>query len=370
MTLNEIDITNFKNIARARLEFSPKVNCLLGNNGMGKSNLLDALHVLSFTKSFTGAPDQMLIRNGEDFAILRGLYTRSGTPEEIIAGLQRGRRKSFKRGGKEYKRISAHIGLLPLVMVSPADMDLITGSGEERRRFADMVISQADPRYLDAAIRYAALLEQRNRLLRDGIADTALLETIDFQMDAPAAYIARTRHEWTARLAQIFERYYAAISGSGEQPAITLSSHLAPGHSAGSLSALLRERLARDTAVRHTTAGPHRDDLELTLDGLPVRRTASQGQCKTFTIALRLAQYEFLAQACGMQPLLLLDDIFDKLDAGRVERIIATVAAPGAFGQTFITDTNRRHLDEIVAHMGADHRLWSVDHGSFTPITA
>ena len=362
MILRSIDITNLKNIERAQLDFSPKVNALLGDNGMGKSNLLDALHLLSFTKSFTGAPDQMLIRSGEDFAIVRGEYTRLGTDEEILAGLQRGRRKSFKRGGKEYKRISAHIGLLPLVMVSPADMDLINGSGEERRRFMDMVISQTDPRYLDAAVRYAHLLEQRNRLLRDGAADAALFEAIDYQMDGAAGYMAARRHEWTAELRGIFARYYRAISGTDEQADITLTSHLTPG--GRPLSELLRERFARDCAVRHTSAGPHRDDLEMTLSGMPVRRTASQGQCKTFTIALRLAQYEFLSRACGMAPLLLLDDIFDKLDAGRVGRIITTVGAD-TFGQIFITDTNRRHLDEIVAFMGADHRLWSVDGGRF-----
>ena len=365
MILRSLDITNFKNIERARLEFSPKVNALLGDNGMGKSNLLDAVHLLSFTKSFTGAQDQMLIRSGEDFAIVRGTYSRMDAEEDILAGLQRGRRKSFKRGGKEYGRISAHIGLLPLVMVSPADMELINGSGEERRRFMDMVISQTDPRYLDAAMRYARILEQRNRLLRDGAADHALFEAIDFQLDAAAAYISARRHEWTAELRDIFSLYYKAISGSDEEPGLTLVSHTGPRCPA--LADLLRERFSRDSAVRHTTAGPHRDDLEMTLDGMPVRRTASQGQCKTFTIALRLAQYGFLRRACGMSPLLLLDDIFDKLDAGRVGRIISTVGAD-TFGQIFITDTNRRHLDEIVAFMGADHRLWSVEHGRFSVI--
>ena len=365
MILRSLDITNFKNIERARLEFSPKVNALLGDNGMGKSNLLDAVHLLSFTKSFTGAQDQMLIRSGEDFAIVRGTYSRMDAEEDILAGLQRGRRKSFKRGGKEYGRISAHIGLLPLVMVSPADMELINGSGEERRRFMDMVISQTDPRYLDAAVRYTRILEQRNRLLRDGAADHALFEAIDFQLDAAAAYISARRHEWTAELKDIFSLYYKAISGSDEEPGLTLVSHTGPGCPA--LADLLRERFSRDSAVRHTTAGPHRDDLEMTLDGMPVRRTASQGQCKTFTIALRLAQYGFLRRACGMSPLLLLDDIFDKLDAGRVGRIISTVGAD-TFGQIFITDTNRRHLDEIVAFMGADHRLWSVEHGRFSVI--
>lgn len=367
MILRSLDITNFKNIERARLEFSPKVNALLGDNGMGKSNLLDAVHLLSFTKSFTGAQDQMLIRSGEDFAIVRGTYSRMDAEEDILAGLQRGRRKSFKRGGKEYGRISAHIGLLPLVMVSPADMELINGSGEERRRFMDMVISQTDPRYLDAAMRYARILEQRNRLLRDGAADHALFEAIDFQLDAAAAYISDRRHEWTAELRDIFSLYYKAISGSDEEPGLTLVSHTGPGCPA--LADLLRERFSRDSAVRHTTAGPHRDDLEMTLDGMPVRRTASQGQCKTFTIALRLAQYGFLRRACGMSPLLLLDDIFDKLDAGRVGRIISTVGAD-TFGQIFITDTNREHLDETVAGIDpARRRLFEVSDGEFRTIS-
>ncbi|MDE6160306.1 MAG: DNA replication and repair protein RecF [Muribaculaceae bacterium] len=368
MLLRSLDITNFKNIARAELEFSPKVNCLLGDNGMGKSNLLDAMHLLSFTKSFTGVPDRMLIRNGEDFAIVRGLYERLGAEEDILAGLQAGRRKSFKRGGKEYKRISTHIGLLPLVMVSPADMDLVSGSGEERRRFIDMVISQTDARYLDAVQRYGALLEQRNRLLRDGASDPALFCAIDMQMDAAAAYISARRHAWVDELREMFGRYYGAISGSDEPVSLELTAHVRPG--GPSLSQLMGDRWQRDTAMHHTTAGPHRDDIEMTLYGMPLRRTGSQGQCKTFTIALRLAQYRFLSQACGMRPLLLLDDIFDKLDAGRVGRIIRTVADTDTFGQIFITDTNRRHLDEIVALMGADYRLWSVTGGKFTRLEA
>ena len=368
MILRKLDITNFKNIERATLEFSPKVNCLLGDNGMGKSNLLDALYLLSFTKSFTGAPDQMLIRTGEDFAIVRGNYLRAATEEDILAGLQRGRRKSFKRAGKEYQRISTHIGLLPLVMVSPADMDLVSGSGEERRRFLDILISQTDIRYLEALTRYGALLEQRNRLLRDGaVTDHNLLAAIDMQMDSAASYISARRHERMAELRELFSGYYADISGSDEAVDISLTSHLGPGKPG--LAELMRERFSRDVAVRHTTAGPHRDDIEMTLGGLPLRRTGSQGQCKTFTIALRLAQYRFLSRACGMEPLLLLDDIFDKLDAGRVQRIIATVG-DSDFGQIFITDTNRRHLDEIVAYMNTDYRLWEVDHGQFTPLDA
>lgn len=366
MVLKSIALTNFKNIASADLEFSPKVNCLLGDNGMGKSNLLDAIHYLSFTKSYGRLPDSMLIRRGEDFAILKGLYARGGDSEEISAGLRRDRRKSFRRGGKEYQKISTHIGLLPAVMVAPADLALVTESGEERRRFADMIISQGDRAYLDALMRYNRLLEQRNRMLRDGPADRTLLESVDMMMDAQAALIVPAREAFTERLRGIFDRYYRLIAGDAESVDMAYMASTA-GH-ASLLDALGHAR-ERDRVMRHTTVGPHRDDIAFTLGGMPVRATASQGQTKTLTIALRLAQYEFLAEATGLKPLLLLDDIFDKLDARRVERIVATVSSD-RFGQIFITDTNRKHLDEIMDSCGPDYHMWHVTDGAYSPIVA
>ncbi len=362
MILQSINITNFKNIARCDLEFSPKFNCLLGDNGMGKSNLLDAIYFLSFCKSFTGVTDAMVISRGEDFAMLQGQYDRRGTAETLAAALQRGRRKSLKRSGKEYQKLSQHIGAFPLVIVSPADMELINGSGEERRRLMDMVISQTNPRYLDALMRYSRALEQRNRMLRDGIADPTLYMAIEGAMEASASYICSTRSKWVEKLSEIFRRYYSAIAGPDETPSLKYTSHLAdPGIR---LSALFDERRARDAALRYTTAGPHRDDIDMQICGMPVRRTASQGQSKTYTIALRLAQYEFLKEATDLTPLLLLDDIFDKLDATRVERIMAVVSSP-TFGQIFITDTNRKHLDEILQHGHGDYALWRVHEGAF-----
>lgn len=369
MTLNEIEITNYKNIQRASLQFSPKINCLLGANGMGKSNLLDAIYFLSFCKSFTGCPDSLAIAKDEDFALVQARYQRSstGAEEQLSLGLQRGRRKSLKRAGKEYKRLSQHIGAFPLVLVSPADMDLVNGSGDERRRFMDMVISQTDPVYLDSIIRYAHLLEQRNKMLRD-YADTtpdpALFAAVEMQMEAAANVICRTRAEWTNRLSQIFAHYYADIAGTSEEPALIYTSHLADP--AASLTAIFDSRRARDAALGYTSAGPHRDDIDMQLCGMPLRRCASQGQAKTYTIALRLAQYDFLKQATGISPLLLLDDIFDKLDALRVERIMAVVAR-SHFGQIFITDTNRKHLDEILAHSQGKFAMWTVLNGCFSP---
>lgn len=362
MVLRELSIVNYKNIPEARLEFSPRINGFLGHNGMGKSNLLDAVYYLSFCKSFTGVTDAMVVRRGESFAMLRGIYDRRGATEEICAGLAAGKRKSFKRKGKEYQKLSEHIGTLPLVMVSPRDSDLITGASDERRRFMDQVISQSDPVYLDRLIRYSRSLEQRNRMLRDRVVDHTLYEAVELSMTVNADYITRARAAWTARLQEIFSQYYSMIAGDDETVGIDYPLDNVP------LQQRLDQARRHDEAVGHTSAGPHRDDLAMEIASLPVRRVASQGQCKTFTIALRLAQYEFLrAQSPSLKPLLLLDDIFDKLDSTRVERIMEIARRP-SIGQIFVTDTNRDHLDEIMSRVGGDYRLWEVDRGRFNPI--
>lgn len=370
MLLQSLNVTNFKNIAGAQFDFSDKLNCLLGRNGMGKSNLLDAIHYLSFCKSFTGAPDQLITRRGEDFMMMQARYLRRDVTEDIAVSLGAGRRKSFKRSGKEYKRLSAHIGTFPAVLVAPADLALITGGGDERRRFMDMIIAQGDSQYLDHLIRYNHNLTQRNALLRDGSTDRTLFMAVETAMDMSAAYIVRARQRMVDRMSQLHAQYYNAIAGTtgGEAVSLQYTSSLT-GEQALSLMDMMERNRVRDTMLRFTSDGPHRDDLTLLLDGMSLRRTASQGQQKTFTIAMRLAQYDFLAGATGLKPLLLLDDIFDKLDATRVEAII-NVVSDSRFGQIFITDTNRRHLDEIVSCMNAPHRLWSVDNGHFTPIDA
>lgn len=366
MILESLNATNFKNIGECSLEFSPKINCLLGNNGMGKSNLLDAIYYLSFTKSFTRVSDSMLIRHGETFAILTGQYERHGIDEIINVGFRQGARKSFKRGGKEYKRISAHIGLFPTVMVAPADQSLITDGAEERRRFIDMIISQADAQYLDALMRYNQCLEQRNRLLRDGVIDLLLYESIESMMDTDARLIEQRRAEYINQLAIDFGNYYRQIAGTEESVGIDyLRNTSAYSNPAKAWS----DMRGRDSILKYTTKGPHRDEISFSVCGLPARHTASQGQTKTLTIALRFAQYAFLKRVSGHSPLLLLDDIFDKLDSERVSRIMEIVSRDD-FGQIFISDTNRKHLDEILRHTGPDYRMWHVDHGKFIPISA
>ncbi len=364
MVLRELSLVNFKNIPEAQLEFSPKINGLLGHNGMGKSNLLDAVYYLSFCKSFSGVPDSMIMRRGENFAMLRGLYDRRGTQEEISAGLMEGKRKSFKRKGKEYQRLSQHIGSFPLVMVAPRDSELITGASDERRRFMDQVISQSDPIYLDNLIRYNRSLEQRNKMLRDHVVDHTLYQAVELPMAMSADYITKTRASWVARLQVIFEEYYRLIAGDEEPVRLGYRTPAEP------LDQLLDQARRHDERTGHTSVGPHRDDLEMEIANLPARRVASQGQCKTFTIALRLAQYEFLRENTGgLKPLLLLDDIFDKLDSTRVERIME-IARRDSIGQIFVTDTNRDHLDEIMTRVGGDYRLWEVERGNFTPINS
>jgi len=365
MLLKSLTINNFKNIAEARLEFSPKVNCLLGNNGMGKSNLLDAIYYMSFCKSFSGVTDAMLMRRGEEFCMVQAQYERRGIDEEVSMGMAKGRRKSLKRKGKEYAKLSEHIGKFPLVMVSPQDIDLIRGTSEERRRLMDMVISQSDHVYLDHLIRYNRALEQRNKLLRDGVVDHSLYLAMEMSMTFSSRYITQARREWVEELTVMFDRYYNAIAGDGERVSLSYSTVL---DGEKSLDVLLDEARRHDEIVKHTSVGPHRDDLEMLLSGMPLRRTGSQGQCKTFTIAIRLAQYDFLHKATGMKPLLLLDDIFDKLDASRVERIMEVVTQ-SSFGQIFITDTNRTHLDEIMSRTGGDYRIWEVADGLFIPLT-
>ena len=366
MILQRLAIDNFKNIAQARLEFSPKANCLLGNNGMGKSNLLDAIYYLSFCKSFNGVNDSMLLKRDEDFCIVNASYLRRDVEEDLSLGMSRNKRKSLKRKGKEYQRLSQHIGLFPLVIIAPNDIDLIRGNSDERRRFIDMIISQSDHTYLDHLIRYNKSLDQRNKLLRDGCVDHNLYMAIEITLAMSADYINRQRNMWIDRLSKIFNHYYNAIAGDGEQVELHYDSQLnEPGTT---LEALLDSCRRHDEIVKHTSVGIHRDDIEMTISGMPIKRVGSQGQCKTYTIALRLAQYELLSEATSLKPLLLLDDIFDKLDASRVERIMEIVMND-TFGQIFITDTNRTHLDSIIGRTSGDYRIWEVVNGNFNPIT-
>lgn len=364
MLLRKVDIVNFKNIEEASVEFSPTVNCLLGKNGMGKSNLLEAIHFLSFVRGFRTLPDSAYIRHGEQSMLVKGSYTgEDGTADVVSCGIMAGKRKSLKCNDKEYQRMSEHIGRFPLVVVAPQDSTLVTGSGEERRRFMDMVISQADKSYLEYLARYGRALESRNRMLRSGIRDTLLYESVEAPLCEAAQHIHQTRTKWIEEMQPIFSGYYSEVAANGEEVSLSYKSSL----NEMTMQELLKRNSQKDTILGYTSGGPHRDDIESSLGDYSLRKLGSQGQIKTFTIALKFAVYDFLKRKKGVTPLLLLDDIFDKLDSTRVEHIMEVVAPEERFGQIFITDTNREHLDRIIATLSGN-LLLEVESGKFTPI--
>lgn len=358
MTLEKLTIFNYKNLSEMTLDFSPKVNCFIGQNGVGKTNVLDAIHYLSFCRSSISSLDSYVIRHGEDFFMLEGRYlTDDGEPELVYCGMKRGSKKHFKRNGKEYRRLSEHIGLIPIVMVAPSDTLLIDGTSEERRRLMDMVISQYDRSYIDHLSRYAKALQHRNTLLKqDDEPDASLLDILEQQMGHEGEQIHAIRRAFVDELIPVFRHYHQSISGGLEQVDICYESHC----SRGPLYEVIRRDRHKDRAVGYSLHGVHRDDLVFTLGGHQMKREGSQGQNKTFAISLKLAQFDFLKRtASHTTPLLLLDDIFDKLDARRVERIVEIVSTSD-FGQIFITDTNRDHLDKILAFHGGDHKIFHL----------
>jgi len=358
MIINKLSFFNYKNILQADFVCSSKVNCFFGNNGMGKTNLLDAIYYLSFCKSHIHTPESRLISHNEDLCVIQGEYNYDDRKEDIYCVIRRGQRKQFKRNKKVYEKLSEHIGLLPLVMVSPADSELIYGGSEERRRFADVIISQYDHAYLQALINYNKILLQRNQLLREQSQDTTLYEVLEMQMETLGKLIFEGRSRLIQSLVPYFNTYYRQICHSTETVNLNYTSQLFDNQ----LEKLLTANRERELIVGHTLFGIHRDDLEMTLNDRLIRQIGSQGQNKTFLIALKLAQYAFLAAKGNTKPILLLDDIFDKLDAERVEQIVDLVSGE-QFGQIFMTDTNRKYLDRILTAGNQEYALYKVENG-------
>ena len=359
MILKRLSVLNYKNIQEVGLSFSPKLNCFVGNNGMGKTNFLDAIYYLSFCRSYINTPEAQVINWGQDMCLIQGFYDYDGRDVELLCALKRGQRRVFKRDKKEYDRLSDHIGILPLVMVSPLDSVLIQGGSDERRRFMDLIISQQDKPYLQALIQYNKVLTSRNALLKEPSPNYSLFEVLDSQLVAYGLAIHEKRKALVEEFTPIFNRYYRLISGSTEEIGLEYISQLADGD----FEERLKLNCERDRVVGYTTVGAHKDELEMRLGDYLIRRVGSQGQNKTYLIALKLAQYTFLSRKSLTRPILLLDDIFDKLDAERVGQIISLVRQD-EFGQIFITDTNRKYLDEILAAVENDHMLFQVDQGA------
>jgi len=354
--LHSIKLVNFKNYAQRALELSPRLNCFVGLNGTGKTNLLDAVHVLCLTRSHRNLPDKNLIRHGESFFRVEGVFEQAGERSQVAIKFANGQRKEIERNGSSYPRLIDYVGRFPVVMIAPDDIVLVQDGSEERRRFLDATLSQIFPEYLQNLLTYNALLKQRNALLKifaeQRRFDPALLEAIDRQMPGPAAEISTKRREFIHSFGPVFQEIYAAIAGDGEQVAVALEL----GSDSDDFAAVLAANIERDRILERTSAGPHRDDLSLALHDYPVKKYASQGQLKSFLLALRLAQYEVLRREKGVSPLLLLDDIFDKLDEQRVRQLIALLIQRN-FGQIFITDTQRSRIEVVVSSFEGEYLM-------------
>ena len=362
MWLQKLSLINFKNYSEAELNLSAAVNAFTGNNGAGKTNLLDAIHYLSLCKSYFNPIDGQQIKHNHDFFMVQGLFDKDGKEEVIACGLKRGQKKQFKRNKKDYQRLADHIGLFPLVMISPNDISIIIEGSEERRRFIDNVISQTDPEYLDELISYNRSLQNRNALLRQiavsGKYDPELLEIYDEQLIVSGNKIFSKRRTFMELFTEIFNNHYRYLSEEAESVEMLYDSPLLRADFGDSI----KQALERDRALERTTVGIHKDDLIFTIGGMPLKKFGSQGQQKSFLIALKLAQYTFLQQQKGFKPLLLLDDIFDKLDESRTRKLMKMVSDED-FGQIFITDTSRTRIENVFQEISIPVNIFDIDKG-------
>ena len=361
MYLKKLSLINFKNYEETELEFSPKINSLVGNNGVGKTNILDAIHYLSLTKSFFNNIDSINIRHGEDYFIINGTFMRNDDEDQIYCAFQKQKQKVLKKNSKEYQKLSDHVGKYPVVMISPADNALISEGSEERRRFLNKIISQYNPEYLDSVLKYSKALQNRNRLLKDfkasGKFDNDALTIWDSQLVKYGTYVYHEREQLVNELIPVFQENYSMISSGKESVKLSYRSHLSEGDFAEALS----NSVAKDRFLEYTTIGIHKDDLLLEMNGHSVKSLGSQGQQKSYLVALKLAKFEYIRQKSGISPILLLDDIFDKFDAGRVEQIIRLVGNH-RFGQIFMTDTHQSRLHEILSSHNTQYKLFRISH--------
>ncbi len=359
MFLKTLSLINYKNFESASFEFDEKINCFVGNNGIGKTNVLDAIYHLSFGKSYFNPISSQNIKHGEDFFVIEGEYQKDGRTEKVICSLKRGQKKVIKRNGKAYDKFSEHIGFLPLVIISPADRDLIIEGSETRRKFVDGVISQSNKQYLTTLINYNKVLSQRNALLKyfslNHTFDPDTLSVYNDQLDEYGTEIFNTRKEFLNAFIPIFKERYQTISDGNENVSLSYKSQL---HDQ-SLKALLTEHLGKDRALQYTSVGAHKDDLSFEIEGHPIKKFGSQGQQKSFLIALKLAQFDFIKEQAKVSPILLLDDIFDKLDEQRVTHIIGLVNDEN-FGQLFITDTHPERTENIVKDIHQSYQLFAL----------
>lgn len=359
MILNTLSLVNYKNFESKFFTFDNKINCFVGANGVGKTNVLDAIYHLSFGKSYFNPIATQNIKHNEEFFVVDGVFEKEDRTEKIIVSLKKGQKKIIKRNGKAYEKFSDHIGFIPLVIISPADRDLIIEGSETRRKFIDSVISQSDKTYLNNLINYNKILMQRNALLKYfALNNTFNAQTLDVyneQLHSYGTEIFNTRKEFLEIFIPIFKERYNAISNHKEVVNLSYKSDLFEGN----LKDLLKENINKDKALQYTSVGIHKDDLNLEIEDFPIKRYGSQGQQKSFLVALKLAQFDFIKQQSGVSPILLLDDIFDKLDENRVAQIIELVNNKN-FGQLFISDTHAERTEEVVKQIHQSYKLFKL----------
>lgn len=359
MILNTLSLVNYKNFESQDFEFDTKINCFVGANGVGKTNALDAIYHLSFGKSYFNPVATQNIKHNEDFFVVDGIFTKHDKSEKIVVSLKRGQKKIIKRNGKAYEKFSDHIGLIPLVIISPADRDLIIEGSDTRRKFIDSVISQSDKSYLNNLINYNKVLSQRNALLKyfalNNTFNAQTLEVYNEQLHTYGSKIFKTRDAFLKIFIPIFKARYEAISNNNEIVSLSYKSDLFDGE----LNTLLVNNINKDKALHYTSVGIHKDDLNFEIDTHPIKKFGSQGQQKSFLIALKLAQFDFIKQQSGVTPLLLLDDIFDKLDESRVAQIISLVDNDD-FGQLFISDTHAERTENVVKQIHQSYKIFKL----------
>lgn len=359
MFLKKISLLNYKNFAELNLEFDSKINCFVGKNGIGKTNILDAVYHLCNGKSYFNPLAVQNIKHGEDFFVIEGDFEKQNRGEQIVCSLKKGQKKILKRNGKIYEKFSDHIGFIPLVIISPSDSDLIVEGSETRRKFMDTVISQLDNNYLQQLIHYQKVISQRNALLKyfalNHTFDNDTLSIYNEQMNTLAQPIFEKRKQFISEFIPIFNKHHQTITNQSEQVQITYQSHLFESDTL----TLMKENLQKDKALQYTSSGIHKDDLFFEIEDYPIKKMGSQGQQKSFLIALKLAQFEFVKKQSGEKPILLFDDIFDKLDEFRVSKIVEMVNNED-FGQLFISDTHPERTENIVKTTHQSYKLFKL----------
>ena len=359
MYLKKISLFNYKNFSEVNYDFDAKINCFVGKNGVGKTNILDAIYHLANGKSYFNPLAVQNIKHNEEFFVIEGEFEKANRNEQILCSLKKGQKKILKRNGKLYEKFSDHIGFIPLVIISPSDSDLIVEGSETRRRFIDNVISQLDSSYLQQLIQYQKIISQRNALLKyfalNHVFENDTLSIYNEQLNQLGQSIFEKRKELLNDFIPIFNQHHQEITSSNETVQLVYESHLFENNT----KTLLEENLAKDRALQYTSVGVHKDDLSFQIDHFPIKKFGSQGQQKSFLIALKLAQFEFVKKQSGEKPILLFDDIFDKLDESRVSKIVEMVNKE-QFGQLFISDTHQERTENIVKTTHQSYTIFNL----------